>query len=80
MAIVAGGGSNFVLEPGLVGSNMETAVLSGLWFFNEKVNKKMTINDNTPVEKVTKKINPKLNGIDNRKRLYHLAKSLLKDC
>ena len=53
------------------------SVLSGMWFFKKNVLDKMTINNTTPVKKVTKKINPALKKLNERKNYFNKANSVL---
>lgn len=53
------------------------SVLSGMWFFKRNVLDKMTINNTTPVKKVTKKINPALKKLNERKNYFNKAINVL---
>ena len=53
------------------------SVLSGMWFFKKNVLDKMTINNTTPVKKVTKKINPALKKLNERKNYFNKAINVL---
>jgi putative chitinase len=63
---------NLLNNPDLVASNKEIAVISALWFFKNKVIDNITngINENTSVEKVTKRVNGKYKGLNHRKELH----------
>lgn len=61
-------------------SDKEIAVISALWFFKNNVLDKITIDVNTSVKKVTKKINGKDNGLQHRKNLFDKAKNENIDC
>ena len=65
---------DFVLNPELISSNMEIAVLSALWFFENKVENRLTINNETSVEQITKLVNGGLTGIKRRNEIYSLTK------
>ena len=65
---------DFVLNPELIASNKELSVLSALWFYKKKVLDKITVDDDTSVEKVTYKINGGQQGLSHRKKLTEKAK------
>jgi putative chitinase len=50
------------------------AVLSAMWYFKNKVLNKMTIDENTSVKKVTRKINSGLKGLTERTQFFNKAK------
>jgi putative chitinase len=68
---------NIVSNPSLVASNTDLAVLSALWFFKTKVMSKITIDANTSVKSVTKKINGGKNGLSERENYYQDALSYI---
>ena len=70
---------DFVLNPELIASNKELSVLSALWFYKKKVLDKITVDDDTSVEKVTELINGGDNGIEHREELTEKAKKEI-DC
>lgn len=53
------------------------SVLSGMWFFKKNVLDIMTINNTTPVKKVSKKINPALEKLNERKNYFNKAITVL---
>lgn len=65
-----------VSNPNILASNAKLAVTSALWFFKTRVLDKITVDANTSVEKVSKKVNGGiLNGITERKTYFQNAKS-----
>lgn len=68
----------FYYEPdNLSDANGIHSVLSGMWFFKKNVLDKMTINSTTSVKKVTKKINPALKKLNERKNYFNKAIDVL---
>lgn len=55
------------------------AVLSAMWYFKNKVMDKITIDENTSVKKVTRRINSGLKGLNERTQFFNLAKEKI-DC
>ena len=60
-------------HPELLNDNKSIGVISGLWYFKNRVLSRIDIDDQTSVESVMKKINGGKNGIDERIRLYDKA-------
>ena len=56
--------------PDLVASNIEIAVISALWFYENMVLDNLTIDSTTTVKKVTKKINAGSNGLVDREEIF----------
>jgi putative chitinase len=65
---------DFVTSPSLLTSNDTIAILSALWFYKTSVLDKITIDNNTTVKKVTKKVNGGKNGLTHRKEIFDKAK------
>jgi putative chitinase len=61
-------------HPEVLVSNDPLSVISALWYFKTRVSSKISINSNTPVEQVTRLVNGKLNGINERKSYYNKTK------
>lgn len=57
---------DLIENPDLVASDMEIAVISALWFFEENV----TVHSNSTVKKITKKINGGSNGLADREEIF----------
>ena len=70
---------SFVNNPELISSNKEIAVISALWFFQEKVLKKIGDLSNTSVRDVTYRVNGGYKGLSQRKDIFEKAKIYL-DC
>ncbi|MEN8125893.1 MAG: glycoside hydrolase family 19 protein, partial [Bacteroidota bacterium] len=66
-------------NPDLITTDMKIAVISALWFYKKNVNDKITIDTNTTVEEVTKKVNGGTKGLDDRESLHTKAKTNI-DC
>ncbi len=69
---------DILAHPELLNDNKEIGVISGLWYFKNRVLSNLDINDKTSVKAVTKKINGYTNGINERRRLYNKAKTNIK--
>ena len=65
---------NFINNPDLLATDIEIAVISALWYYENKVNSN-SITSTTTVEKVTKKINGGKKGIEHRKQLFNKTKN-----
>ena len=70
---------DFVANPGLLASDNEIAILSALWYYQNRVLNKITVNDNTTVKSVTRKVNGGTVGLADRKTQYNNAKTNI-DC
>ena len=70
---------NFINTPDLLASDLKIAVISAMWFYKNSVIDKLTINNNTSVESVTKKVNGGDHGITDRKKKFNKAKDNI-DC
>ncbi|WP_133242658.1 hypothetical protein [Flavobacterium psychrotolerans] len=66
--------SNFYQEPDNISSGLHS-VLSAMWYFKYRVLDKMTIDANTSVKDVTKKINSGLKALDKRESFFESAKN-----
>ena len=67
-------GLNFINNPDLLATDTEIAVISALWYYENKVNSN-SITSTTSVEKVTMKINGGTKGIEHRKQLFNKTKN-----
>ena len=67
---------DFVGNPDLLISKEEYSILSSMWFFYKNVIKKLDM-DKVSVDDVTKKVNGKDYGIDDRRSIYNKAVSVL---
>ncbi|QEK52449.1 glycoside hydrolase family 19 protein [Pedobacter aquae] len=65
---------NLINNPNLLVSNHTLAVISALWFYQKRVLDKVSLNANTSVEVVTKKVNGGKNGLSDRITKHNLAK------
>ena len=70
---------SFITNPGLLVSDKEIAVISALWFYKKMVLDKITVDANTTVKAVTKKVNGGKNGLAHRKELLAKTKEEI-DC
>lgn len=70
---------DLVSDPDPLKTDMKIAVISALWFFENNVLDKITVNGSTSVKAVTKKVNGGTNGLNDRKELYNKAKTNI-DC
>ena len=61
-------------HPETLVSNDPISVISALWYFKSRVLSEISINSNTLVEQVTRLVNGKLNGINERKSYYNKTK------
>lgn|GEM_PF-6501393 len=59
-----------LVHPEWLNNDKAIGVISGLWYFKNRVLSKINIDGHTSVEAVTKKINGSTNGLTERKRLY----------
>ncbi|MDG1041063.1 MAG: glycoside hydrolase family 19 protein [Polaribacter sp.] len=64
---------DFTTNPDLVATNIEIAVISALWFYENNVNSD-SITSDTSVNEVTKKINGGKKGLKHRKSLFNKTK------
>ncbi len=60
-----------------IANNVELATISAMWYFQTRVLNKVDINT-ASVAQVTKHINAKLLGLDDRKRKYLIMKNINK--
>ncbi len=66
---------DFVTTPEHIATNDTLAILSGMWFFKDKVLDKIDIDSTTTVSKITRKINGKRKkGLKDRKKRFKKAK------
>ena len=65
---------NFINNPDLLATDTEIAVISALWYYDNKVNSN-SITSTTTVEKVTKKINGGKKGLKHREQLFNKTKN-----
>lgn len=70
---------DFVVNPDLLATDKEIAVISALWFYKTNVLDIIKVTTDTTVEKVTKKINGGRNGLAHRKKLTEKTKKEI-DC
>jgi putative chitinase len=68
---------DLISEPHLLSTNTELAVISALWYFENRVSKKINIDKNTVVEKVTLLVNGGKVGLPHRKELFEKAKTFI---
>ena len=64
---------NFVTNPDLIRNHTMYATISGLWFFNTRVQGRLKITNATTVEQVTRIVNGKLNGLADRQKYFNEA-------
>ena len=64
-------GVDLVSNPGLLETDNKIAILSALWFYEQHVLNKLTIDSETTVQQVTEEINGGNNGIEDRKRKFN---------
>ncbi len=62
--------TDLVENPDLIASDKEIAVISALWYYENNVLDKITIDSATTVKKVTKKVNGGSNGLEDRKEIF----------
>ena len=62
-------------NPSLLESNTEIGTISGLYFFKTKILDKITVNENTNISAITKKVNTNLEGAKERKEYLIEAKN-----
>ena len=53
---------------------MDIAVISALWFYQNNVMNKVSIDGNTTVKKIIELVNAGTNGLDHRKSLHDKTK------
>lgn len=66
---------DLINNPELISNDIELAVVSALWYYQNSVTKALIINESTDVEKVTKLINGGKRGLKHRKELFEKVKS-----
>jgi len=71
--------TSFVNNPDLISSDKEIAIISALWFFQEKVLKKLENLSNSSVRDVTFKVNGGYKGLSHRENIFEKAQIYL-DC
>lgn len=64
---------DLITNPELVSSNKTIAVISALWFYQNRVN--IDIDSNTTVEEITLEINGGVNGLEDREQKFKNAKT-----
>lgn len=70
---------DFVANPGLLASDNDIAIISALWYYQNRVLNKITVDSNTSVTSVTYKVNGGDTGIKDRKTQFNKAKNNI-DC
>ena len=70
---------DFVANPDLLASDNEIAIISALWFYQNNVLNKITVNAETTVKNVTNKINGGTIGLSDRQAKFTSAKENI-DC
>lgn len=68
---------DLISNPELISSDMKLAVISGLWFFQERVLNKIDIDKNTSIRKITKIINGGENGLEHREDILNSTKEII---
>lgn len=72
---------SFIQNSSLIASDPEMTILSALWFYEEKILKEFTVDENTTVEKITSIVNgPRMNGLQDRKNKFNSIKSHFENC
>jgi putative chitinase len=66
--------ADFLNNPELISNDLELAVISALWYYENRVTKRITVDENTEVEKVTLLVNGGDNGLPHRKELFDKVK------
>lgn len=56
---------DILAHPELLNDNKAIGVISGVWYFKNRVLNNLDVNDKTSVKAVTEKINGGINGIDD---------------
>jgi len=69
---------DFVQNPDLLATDDKLAVLSGMWYFMNRVSG--DIDENTTVDEVTYDVNGGYNGLDQRKQYFNDIKQYINDC
>jgi putative chitinase len=64
--------TNLISNPDLIATNMDIAVISALWYYDNKL--EIDIDSETTVSEVTEEVNGGENGIDDRKNKFNKAK------
>ncbi|AFL84191.1 putative chitinase [Belliella baltica DSM 15883] len=68
---------DLIKNPEMVSNNIELAVISALWYFENKVLKKIDINEFTNIKKVTQLVNGGENGLPHRRELFNKVKDII---
>lgn len=61
-------------NPSLLQTDSEIGTVSGMYFFNKAVLSKITVDGNTSINKVTYRVNSKMEGLSDRKKFLKKAK------
>jgi len=64
---------DFINDPDIITNNSEIAIISAMWYFQNKVINKTRLSSgfNEPVREITKKVNGGLNGLSDRITFYN---------
>jgi putative chitinase len=62
---------DLIKNPEMVSNNIELAVISALWYFENKVLKEIDVNKDTNIKKVTQLVNGGENGLPHRRELFN---------
>ncbi|WP_462253635.1 glycoside hydrolase family 19 protein [Ekhidna sp.] len=71
--------ADLLSKPEQIATNMDIAVISALWYFENRVMKSIEFDKNTDIAKVTVLINGGTKGIDHREELFKQTKNNI-DC
>lgn len=71
---------DFELNPRLIASDEDLAIISAMQFFEEEVLSKIDIDENTTVLEVTKEVNGGKNGLKDRRIHYQNVLDHITDC
>ncbi|GAB1857039.1 glycoside hydrolase family 19 protein [Flavobacteriaceae bacterium MHTCC 0001] len=70
---------DFIKTPDLLASDLEIGIISALWYFKNRVMNKVSIDNNTSVTTITKKVNGGTHGLKDREEIHTKAKKDI-DC
>jgi putative chitinase len=62
---------DLIKNPEMVSNNIELAVISALWYFENKVLKEIDVNKDTNIKKVTQLVNGGENGLPHRREVFN---------
>lgn len=71
--------SDLLSNPGLLQTDLEVGTISGMYFFQRNVLNKITVDENTSINKITYRVNSKMEGLNERKAFLKDAKENI-DC